>query len=93
MTDATMESPVREDGALVDAARKMERGIGKAKETVTKKVSSAKDGVKEGVQTLKSKSLGDLGDGVKTYVKDNPGTAVAISLGVGLLAGMLIARR
>ncbi len=49
--------------------------------------------MKDGVETLKTKSLGDLGDGVKSYVKDNPGKAVAISLGIGLLAGCLIARR
>ncbi len=91
MTEAKAENPT--DGALVGAARKVERGIGKAKDVVSEKVEKAKAGVKEGAEALKSKSLGDLCADTKGFVQENPGKSVLIALGVGVLAGMLLRRR
>jgi ElaB/YqjD/DUF883 family membrane-anchored ribosome-binding protein len=36
------------------------------------------------------KDYGYLWDDVRKYVKDNPGTAVALSVGVGFLLGYLL---
>ena len=49
--------------------------------------------VRKGAKTAArrlEKDYGDLWTGTRRYVRDNPGTALAISLGVGLLLGFLI---
>jgi ElaB/YqjD/DUF883 family membrane-anchored ribosome-binding protein len=51
------------------------------------------DDVRKGVKTAArriEKDYGDVWSDALCYVKDNPGTAVAISLGVGILLGFLI---
>jgi len=51
------------------------------------------DDVRKGVKTAArriEKDYGDVWSDALCYVKDNPGTAVAISLGVGFLLGFLI---
>ena len=51
------------------------------------------DDVRKGVKTAArriEKDYGDVWSDALGYVKDNPGTAVAISLGVGFLLGFLI---
>jgi ElaB/YqjD/DUF883 family membrane-anchored ribosome-binding protein len=49
--------------------------------------------VRKGAKTAArrlEKDYGDLWTETRRYVRDNPGTAIAISLGVGLLLGFLI---
>ena len=49
--------------------------------------------VRKGARTAArrlEKDYGDLWTETRRYVRDNPGTALAISLGVGLLLGFLI---
>jgi ElaB/YqjD/DUF883 family membrane-anchored ribosome-binding protein len=51
------------------------------------------DDVRKGVKTAArriEKDYGDVWSDALGYVKENPGTAVAISLGVGFLLGFLI---
>ena len=51
------------------------------------------DDVRKGVKTAArriEKDYGDVWSDALCYVKENPGTAVAISLGVGFLLGFLI---
>jgi ElaB/YqjD/DUF883 family membrane-anchored ribosome-binding protein len=46
-------------------------------------------GVKSAAKKLE-KDYGDVWEDVRGYVRDNPGTALAISLGVGLLLGFVL---
>jgi ElaB/YqjD/DUF883 family membrane-anchored ribosome-binding protein len=49
--------------------------------------------VRKGAKTAArrlEKDYGDLWTEARRYVRDNPGTALAISLGVGLLLGFLL---
>jgi len=49
--------------------------------------------VRKGAKTAArrlEKDYGDLWTETRRYVRDNPGTALAISLGVGLLLGFLL---
>ncbi len=51
------------------------------------------DDVRKGVKTATrriEKDYGDVWSDALCYVKENPGTAVAISLGVGFLLGFLV---
>jgi ElaB/YqjD/DUF883 family membrane-anchored ribosome-binding protein len=51
------------------------------------------DDVRKGAKTATrhlEKDYGDIWTETRRYVRDNPGTALAISLGVGLLLGFLI---
>jgi ElaB/YqjD/DUF883 family membrane-anchored ribosome-binding protein len=51
------------------------------------------DDVRKGTKTAArhlEKDYGDIWTETRRYVRDNPGTALAISLGVGLLLGFLI---
>lgn len=51
------------------------------------------DDVRKGVKTAArriEKDYGDVWSDALRYVKENPGTAIAISLGVGFLLGFLI---
>ncbi len=51
------------------------------------------DDVRKGVKTAArriEKDYGDVWSDALRYVKENPGTAVAISLGVGFLLGFLV---
>jgi ElaB/YqjD/DUF883 family membrane-anchored ribosome-binding protein len=54
------------------------------------------DTAMEKAQELQAAALDaskDLADSTDNYVQENPWTAVAVSAGVGLLIGMLIARK
>ena len=71
-----------EDGALVGVARTVESVARRAKE----KVIATKN-------QLASKSIGELVDDGRDYVRENPGKTILISVGVGALVGYLIGRR
>lgn len=73
---------VAKDGPLVGAARTVESAARHAKE----KLVEAKD-------RLAEKSIGELVDDGRDFVRENPGKTILVSLGVGALVGYLIGRR
>ena len=78
----------------------VEEKIDQTKEVLGDSYSKARDqfddvsdDVRKGVKTAArriEKDYGDVWSDALCYVKDNPGTAAAISLGVGFLLGFLI---
>jgi ElaB/YqjD/DUF883 family membrane-anchored ribosome-binding protein len=97
----TTENP---NGPLVEAARKVEQGIGTAKERIGATLKTAKEKTKEAahkvgektketVSKAGEKSMTEVADDVSSYVKDNPGQSVLIALGVGAFVGWLIGRK
>jgi ElaB/YqjD/DUF883 family membrane-anchored ribosome-binding protein len=61
----------------------------KAREQFDDVSEDVRKGVKTAARRIE-KDYGDVWSDALRYVKDNPGTAVAISLGVGFLLGFLI---
>ena len=61
----------------------------KAREQFDDVSEDVRKGVKTAARRIE-KDYGDVWGDALRYVKDNPGTAVAISLGVGFLLGFLI---
>ena len=61
----------------------------KAREQFDDVSEDVRKGVKTAARRIE-KDYGDVWGDALCYVKDNPGTAVAISLGVGFLLGFLI---
>ena len=82
---ATPASRINEhvdDGPLVGAARTVESAARRAKERVV----AAKD-------RLAEKSVGELVEDGRTFVRENPGKTILISVGVGALIGYALGRR
>lgn len=73
---------VGSDGPLVGAARTVESAARRAKEKLV-----------ETKNRLAEKSMGELVDDGRNFVKENPGKTILISVGVGALVGYLIGRR
>jgi ElaB/YqjD/DUF883 family membrane-anchored ribosome-binding protein len=61
----------------------------KAREQFDDVSDDVRKSVKSAAKRLE-KDYGDVWDDVCAYVRENPGTAVAISVGVGFLLGFLI---
>jgi ElaB/YqjD/DUF883 family membrane-anchored ribosome-binding protein len=61
----------------------------KAREQFDDVSGDVRKGAKTAARQLE-KDYGDVWSETRRYVRDNPGTALAISLGVGLLLGFLI---
>lgn len=61
----------------------------KARETFGDVSDDVRKNVKTAARRLE-KDYGDIWTETRKYVRDNPGTALAISLGVGLFLGFLI---
>jgi ElaB/YqjD/DUF883 family membrane-anchored ribosome-binding protein len=61
----------------------------KAREQFDDVSEDVRKGVKSAARRLE-KDYGDVWEDVRGYVRDNPGTAVAISLGIGLLLGFFL---
>ena len=70
------------EGPLVGAARAAEAAARRVKE----KVVETKDQISQ-------KSIGELVDNGKDFVRENPGKTILLSIGVGALVGYLIGRR
>jgi len=70
------------DGPLVGAARTVESAARRVKD----KVIETKD-------RLAEKSVGELVDDGRAFVRENPGKTILISIGVGALVGYMIGRR
>ena len=60
-----------------------------AKDYVSDKVSVVGDKLKD----LQNADLGQLADNAKDYARKNPGQAILISAGVGLLLGLIVRGR
>ena len=58
--------------------------------TCSRKRASRKNGVCGSTAKRIEKDYGYLWDDVRRYVKESPGTAVAISVGIGFLLGYLL---
>ena len=71
-----------QDGALVGVARSVEGAARRAKEKFVEKKNQ-----------LAEKSIGELVDDGRDYVRENPGKTILISVGVGALIGYVIGRR
>lgn len=73
---------VAADGPLVGAARTVEGVARRAKEKVV-----------ETKNQFAEKSIGELVDDGREFVRENPGKTILISIGVGALIGYVIGRR
>ena len=78
----------------IDAARAAAGDrMGRLKESV----GSVADGVKARASALREKiretDFDDVAENARGYVRDNPGKAIAIALGVGFVIGLLLRRR
>jgi len=69
--------------------QKISDAAGQAKEFVGDKVSLVSDKIKE----LKDVDVNELAENAKQYARRNPGQAILISAGVGLLLGLIIRGR
>jgi ElaB/YqjD/DUF883 family membrane-anchored ribosome-binding protein len=71
----------------------VEEKIEQTKEVLGDSFDDVSSDVRKSVKTTAKrieKDYGYLWDDVRKYVKDNPGTAVALSVGVGFLLGYLL---
>ena len=69
--------------------KKVTEVANQAKDYVSDKVSVVGDKIKD----LQNADLGQLADNAKDYARKNPGQAIIISAGVGLLLGLLVRGR
>lgn len=72
-----------------DYGKKVTEVATQAKDYVTDKVSI----VGEKIKDLQNADLGQLADNAKDYARKNPGQAILISAGVGLLLGLIVRGR
>ena len=72
-----------------DYGHKITEAAAHAKDYVSDKVSVVGDKLKD----LQNADLNQLADNAKDYARKNPGQALLISAGVGLLLGMLLRGR
>jgi ElaB/YqjD/DUF883 family membrane-anchored ribosome-binding protein len=90
-----------ETGTLTDAAQRVEDRIESAKDSlgarVRERANQVADSVKQQAATVREKirqtNWDDVMNNVNGYVRDNPGKAVGIALGVGFALGVLLRRR
>ena len=69
-----------------DYGKKVTEVATQAKDYVTDKVSVVGDKLKD----LQNADLGQVAENAKEYARKNPGQAILISAGVGLLLGLLV---
>ncbi|HSE30505.1 MAG TPA: hypothetical protein VLA93_02900 [Pyrinomonadaceae bacterium] len=72
-----------------DYGKKVTEVATQAKDYVADKVSIVGDKIKD----LQNADLGQLADNAKDYARKNPGQAILISAGVGLLLGLIVRGR
>lgn len=69
--------------------KKVTEVANQAKDYVSDKVSVVGDKIKD----LQNADLGQLADNARDYARKNPGQAILISAGVGLLLGLIVRSR
>ena len=94
MANNTVEDAARAVEEKIDATREAAAsGAGRVRERVTE----VADNVKARAAALREKFADteweDVRSNVAGYVRDNPGTSLAIALGVGFALGLLMRRR
>ncbi len=94
MANNTVEDAARAVEEKIDATREAAAsGAGRVRE----RVSEVADNVKARASALREKLADteweDVRSNVAGYVRDNPGTSLAIALGVGFALGLLMRRR
>jgi len=72
-----------------DYGQRLSEVATQAKDYVSDKVSVVGDKIKD----LQNADLGELAENAKDYARKNPGQALLISAGVGLLLGMFLRGR
>jgi ElaB/YqjD/DUF883 family membrane-anchored ribosome-binding protein len=90
-----------ETGTLNETAQRVEDRIESAKETIGTRVKEragqVADTVKQQAANVREKirqtNWDDVMNNVSGYVRDNPGKAVGIAIGVGFALGVLLRRR
>ena len=90
-----------ETGTLGETAQRVEDRIESAKETLgarmRERAGQVADSVKQQAVNVRDKIRGtnwdDVMSNVNGYVRDNPGKAIGIALGVGFALGVLLRRR
>lgn len=70
------------EGPLVGAARTVESTARRLKEKVA-----------ETKEQLSQKTVGELVEDGRNYVRENPGKTILVAIGVGALVGYLVGRR
>ncbi len=92
MANETVDTTSKAVEEKIDAAR----GVASEKR-LRDRMGEAAEAVKARAQSLKEKiqntEWDDVQQGVKNYVRDNPGKSLAIALGVGFVLGFLLRRR
>jgi len=90
-----------ETGTINETVQRVEDRIESAKETlgsrVRERAGQVADSVKQQAANVREKirqtSWDDVMSNVNGYVRDNPGKAVGIALGLGFALGVLLRRR
>ena len=73
-----------------DVASSMRSKMDEVASSARAKVGEFVSGMKDQARTLKTKSFEDLYDGATTYVKENPGKTILVSMAVGVAIGALL---
>jgi len=68
--------------------REMRRRAGEMGDAARERYDAAVEGVRSGYHRAR-KEASDLADDVNAYVRENPGTAIAVAAGLGFLVGMM----
>lgn len=76
-------------GMAQEYGQKITEAASHAREYVSDKVSV----VGEKIKDLQNADLGEMTENAKEYARKNPGQALLISAGIGLVLGLLIRRR
>lgn len=95
-TDPERPAEGYEDGRLVHAARKVEdmgHRAGEKIEGAKHRIKETVDRAREKAGELREKSMGEMVDDTRDFVRRHPGRSVLISLGVGVLLGAFLRRR
>ncbi|MGH9456839.1 MAG: DUF883 family protein [Thermoanaerobaculia bacterium] len=91
MQDETMPRPAPAEAGGPDQSRSA-----KAKEFVGDKYATARDSAKKAYGNVREKvseaEFGETLEDVRTYVRENPGKALLMSVAAGFLIGLLLRR-
>jgi ElaB/YqjD/DUF883 family membrane-anchored ribosome-binding protein len=97
ISDTSPTPPITQDNAAIKAKAAAAKDAvadlaGEAKRYASHRVTAAKDTATEWVDTAKEKAT-DYNDQMVDYVQRNPYKAVAIAVGIGFVAGLILKRR
>jgi ElaB/YqjD/DUF883 family membrane-anchored ribosome-binding protein len=99
-----LESAREKFGEVVESKiRGIKKGAGKATQTVKEKAERVSTGAREKYEDARqsahhgyekvTKDLEHLGEDVNEYVRQNPGKAIVMAVGAGLVLGILLRGR